>query len=213
MKAKYLYPFVALFAVMLVSCSDESEQLFPAVIEKMAAVNDSVLINSKAFSDGVRSLRPSTSQQTEDGSVLPDRKGEKGRDHREWYDMMFNDRFKNFGTDIIFSTGELYAIDPDDVNRYIFKFYFPEEFREKTELFEGLSIMVYIVDHSYGWYHYQCIFKAYPFQFGDSFTVARDLFQNRHSIEYYIYSDHPTTKCLFHRKIPFSDLVIMKRMQ
>ena len=214
MKTNIVFLFAALFAVMLISCTDEADQLLPIVADELAVTNDSVLIHSNPLSDELRSLRPSTSQQMDDGAVQPDRRGEKGRDHREWYDVIGNGRFKNFDTGSLLSPGELYAIDPDGVNAYIFKFFFPEEFRKNIQVCEGLRISIRRVEEGYlgTWVNYYGVYYAYPFQFDDCFKLPRDYFHNWDVIEYSVYADYKTNY-ISHGQIQFSDLVIIKQKQ
>lgn len=212
MKTKIVYLLAALFAVMLISCADESEQLFPEA-EEMAAVNDSVLINSMAFSDGIRGLRPSASQQMDDGVALPDRKGEKGRDHREWYDMLVNGRFKNFDTGSLLSPGELYAIDSDGHSPYVFKFYFPEEMKIDDE-FLGMRahvVLVYKTKFGFGEVYVRELFSNMnPFHYDDTFTVPRDAFEEWHTIRCTLNNLYAGAVDNISYEISFPDLVIIK---
>lgn len=212
MKTNIVYLLATLFAVMLISCADESEQLFPAA-EEMAAVNDSVLINSMVFSDEIRGLRPSTSQQMDDGVALPDRKGEKGRDHREWYDVLVNGRFKNFDTGSLLSPGELYAIDPDGYSPYIFKFYFPEEMKINDE-FLGMRVYVNVYNKTnIGLYLCGCLIDAYPFHYDDTFTVPRDALEEWHVLRCTLYNLYSGAVKDISYDISFPDLVIVKQLQ
>ena len=207
MKTKNIaYLFAGFLAMTLLSCSDDSE---PLIMQEEVSTT---MLDYQTVTDAQRALLPRSSQQMDDGAVQPDRKGEKGRDHREWYDVIGNGRFKNFDTGSLLSPGELYAIDPDGVNAYIFKFFFPEEFRAKTELYEGLRVVVTIIERGNGWMTSNSkVFDGYPFQFDDSFRFPRSLINDWDIISYNIYSDHPTTECLFRREIQFSDLVIIKQ--
>ena len=214
MKTNIVYLLATLFAVMLISCADESEQLFPAT-EEMAAVNDSVLINSMAFSDEIRGLRPSTSQQMDDdGVALPDRKGEKGRDHREWYDMLSNGRFKNFDTGSLLSPGELYAIDPDGYSPYIFfKFYFPEEMKINDE-FLGMSAYVELrYKTQFGTSFERELVSAYPFHYDDTFTIPRDYLKEWNVLRCRLYNLYSGAVKDISYDISFPDLVIIKQLQ
>ena len=213
MKTNIVYLLATLFAVMLISCADESEQLFPAA-EEMAAVNDSVLINSMAFSDEIRGLRPSTSQQMDDdGVALPDRKGEKGRDHREWYDMLSNGRFKDFDTGSLLSPGELYAIDPDGHSPYIFKFYFPEEMKINDE-FLGMSVYVDLrYKTQFGTTIERRLFSAYPFHYDDTFTVPREGLGDWHILRCTLNNLYSGAVKDISYDISFPDLVIIKQLQ
>ena len=209
MKTKNIaYLFAGFLAMTLLSCSDDSEPLM------MQEEVSTPMLDYQTVTDAQRALLPRSSQQMDDGAVQPDRKGEKGRDHREWYDVIGNGRFKNFDTGSLLSPGELYAIDPDGVNAYIFKFFFPEEFRKNIQVCEGLRISIRRVEEGYlgTWVNYYGVYYAYPFQFDDCFKLPRDYFHNWDVIEYSVYADYKTNY-ISHGQIQFSDLVIIKQKQ
>ena len=205
MKTNIVYLFAALFAVTLISCTDESEQLFPAEVEEM---NDSVLIHSNPLLDEVRSLRPSTSQQMDDGTAQPDRKGEKGRDHREWFHDWTNERLKNLDTGYTLSLGELYAIDPDGVNPYVFKFYFPDELMEEAKKYEGMCVKVMLYSSS-GAFIRDRIYYSQNFSLDDFFTTPRYYVSDCYCFKYYFFQSYSSSS-LFIRETQVKDMVIIK---
>lgn len=188
MKTKIAYLFAGFLTVTLLSCSDDSDLLIQQealvvqqelVMQEEEKQSDSEeesvpILDYQTVLDAQRAVRPSSSQQM-DGEQ-PDKKGQKGRDHRDWYDTFENSRIKDFEKDITqLELGDLYAIDPDGVNKYIFKFYFPEEYREYAKKYEGKRVVVSLYYRT-GWssgMFIQELFRTDSFSLDDSFLVAR----------------------------------------
>ena len=211
MKINIAYLFAGLLAVTLLSCSDDSEPLI--MQEEMSAP----MLDYQTALDAQRALRPSTSQQM-DGEQ-PDKKGQKGRDHRDWYDVFENSRIKDFEKDITqLELGDLYAIDPDGVNPYIFKFYFPDEYREYAKKYEGKRVVVNLY-YIQGWSSrtfIQELFRTDSFSLDDSFLLSRYGWDyayyygwNNMYLGYiiqYSFSDVKGSR----RELQFNDIVIIK---
>ena len=169
MKTNIAYLFAGLLVVSLLSCSDDLEPLM------MQEEVSPPMLDYQTATDAQRALRPSRSSQQMDGEQ-PDKKGEKGRDHRDWFEAFNNTKIKDFEKDITqLELGDLYAIDPDGVNPYIFKFYFPDEYRGYAKKYEGKRVVVnlyYITGWSSGIF-IQELFRTDSFSLDDSFLVSR----------------------------------------
>ena len=201
MKTNIVYLFAGLLAVTLLSCSEDSE---PLIMQKEVSTP---MLDYQTLADAQRALRPSaTAQELEQGQ--PDKKGEKGRDHRDWFDAFENTRIKNFEKDITqLEIGDLYAIDPDGVNPYIFKFYFPEKYRDYAkEEYEGMYLRVSLYSYWGQMVEYN-FFSTSDFSLDDSFTVPREYVSDWYYFEchYNYYSSW-----LDIREVKINDLVIIK---
>ncbi len=169
MKTNIAYLFATLLVVSLLSCSDDSEPLM------MQEEESAPMLDYQTVADAQRALRPSRSSQQADEEE-PDKKGQKGRDHRDWFEAFNNAKIKDFEKDITqLDVGDLYAIDPDGVNPYIFKFYFPEEYQEYANQYEGKRVVVNL-EYIMGWssrLFIQELFRTDSFSLDDSFLVSR----------------------------------------
>ena len=206
MKINIAYLFAGLLAVTLLSCSDDTEPLI------MQEEESALMLDYQTALDAQRALLPSTSQQM-DGEQ-PDKKGQKGRDHRDWYDVFENSRIKDFEKDITqLELGDLYAIDRDGVNPYIFKFYFPEELRDRAKKFEGVRAWVYLC--CYGMGTVKKCFSTDCFSFDDYFTIPIYEMNNWYYFKIYFYNGYEElsyderTKAA-HKEVAFKDMVIIK---
>lgn len=168
MKINVFYLFTAFLAVTLLSCSEDSE---PLIMQEEVSTP---MLDYQTVADAQRALRPSMSSQQVDEED-PDKKGQKGRDHRDWFDAFNNAKIKDFERDITqLGVGDLYAIDPDGVNQYIVKFYFPEEYRDYAKQWEGkiVSASMYYVANN-GIFHMKQLFSTDSFSLDDSFLLSR----------------------------------------
>ncbi|MBO7554192.1 MAG: hypothetical protein J6T82_09200 [Bacteroidaceae bacterium] len=201
MKTNIVYLFAGLLAVTLLSCSEDSE---PLIMQEEVSTP---MLDYQTLADAQRALRPSaTAQEAELGQ--PDKKGEKGRDHRDWFDAFENTRIKNFEKDITqLEIGDLYAIDPDGVNPYIFKFYFPEKYRDYAkEEYEGMYLRVSLYSYWGQMVEYN-FFSTSDFSLDDSFTVPR-----KYVSDWYYFECHYNyySSWLDIREVKINDLVIIK---
>lgn len=205
MKTNIVYLFAGLLAVTLLSCSEDSE---PLIMQEEVSTP---MLDYQTLADAQRALRPSaTAQELEQGQ--PDKKGEKGRDHRDWFDAFENTRIKSFENDITqLDVGDLYAIDPDGVNPYIFKFYFPEEYRDYAKKYEGMQVNVGIYSKYYPEYNpIEYIFQTLYFSLDDSFTVSRYRWDNPYAGYYIKYTFRFGNSIDKEKETTFKDLVIIK---
>lgn len=205
MKTNIAYLFAGLLAVTLLSCSDDSE---PLIMQEEVSTP---MLDYQTIADAQRALRPSMSAKPEEGEQ-PDKKGEKGRDHRDWFDIFENSRIKDFEKDINqLGIGDLYAIDPDGVNPYIFKFYFPEEYMDYAKKeYERMHVLVSL--YSCWGQRVDNYFSTNALSFDDSFTVPREYVSDWY---YFVchYDHYSTTNWRDVRNIQFEDLVIIKEWQ
>jgi len=98
MKTNIAYLFAGFLAVTMLSCSDDLEPLM------MQEEESAPMLEYQTASDAQRALRPRTSQQME--GEQPDKKGEKGRDHREGSNLIRRGR-KDATIVIGFMTGQM----------------------------------------------------------------------------------------------------------
>jgi hypothetical protein len=203
MKTNIAYMFAGLLTVTLLSCSDDSEPL--VMQEEMSTP----MLDYQTVADAQRALRPSmSSQQADEGE--PDKKGQKGRDHRDWFEAFGNTRIKDFERDITqLDVGDLYAIDPDGVNPYIVKFYFPEEYRDYAKQWEGkiVSASMYYVENK-GTFLMKQLFSTDSFSLDDSFLLSRRDWEGG----YFDYVIRYSLAC-DNKEIKYKDLVIIKAWQ
>ncbi len=199
MKTNIAYLFAGLLVVSLLSCSDDLEPLM------MQEEESAPMLEYQTATDAQRALRPRASQQM-DGEQ-PDKKGEKGRDHRDWFDDFNNAKIKDFEKDITqLDVGDLYAIDPDGVNQYIVKFYFPEEYRDYAKKYEGkrASASMYYVENKRS-FQIKQLFSTDSLSFDDTFLLSRTEWDKGYFdyvIRYSLAGDR--------KEIKFNDLVIIK---
>ncbi len=165
MKTNIAYLFAGFLAVTMLSCSNDLEPLM------MQEEESAPMLDYQTATDAQRALRPSMSAKPEDGEQ-PDKKGEKGRDHRDWFDDFNNAKIKDFEKDITqLDVGDLYAIDPDGVNPYIFKFYFPEKYLDYAkEHYTNIRVSLYTYWGQLVEYNF---FTTNELSLDDSFTVPR----------------------------------------
>ena len=198
MKTNIAYLFAGLLVVSLLSCSDDSE---PLIMQKEM---NTPLLDDQTATDAQRALRPRASQQM-DGEQ-PDKKGEKGRDHRDWFDDFNNAKIKDFEKDITqLDVGDLYAIDPDGVNPYIFKFYFPEKYLDYAkEHYTNIRVSLYTYWGQLVEYNF---FSTSDLSFDDSYAVPR-----KYVSDWYYFVCHYSYYSSWHdiREVKFNDLVIIK---
>ena len=180
MKINIAYLFAGFLAMSLLSCSDYSE---PLIMQEEVSTP---MLDYQTATEAQRALRPSMSAKPEEGDQ-PDKKGEKGRDHRDWFDAFNNARIKDLEKDITqLELGDLYAIDPDGVNPYIFRFYFPEKYLDYAkEHYTNIRVSLYswwgagveynyfatsdLVNYSFivpreyvsDWYYFVCYYNYY----------------------------------------------------
>lgn len=200
MKTNIAYLFAGLLAVTLLSCSDDSE---PLIMQEEVSTP---MLDYQTVVDAQRALRPSMSAKPEEGEQ-PDKKGQKGRDHRDWFEAFGNTRIKDFEKDITqLDVGDLYAIDVDGVNPYIVKFYFPEEYMDYAKQWEGKIVsasMYYVQDH--GTFLMKELFRTDSFSLDDSFLLSRRDWEGGYFdyvIRYSLASDN--------KEIKYKDLLIIK---
>ena len=200
MKTNIAYLFAGLLAVTLLSCSDDSE---PLIMQEEVSTP---MLDYQTIADAQRALRPSMSAKPEEGEQ-PDKKGEKGRDHRDWFEAFNNAKIKDFERDITqLDVGDLYAIDVDGVNPYIVKFYFPEEYMDYAKQWEGKIVsasMYYVQDH--GTFLMKELFRTDSFSLDDSFLLSRRDWEGGYFdyvIRYSLASDN--------KEIKYKDLLIIK---
>lgn len=200
MKTNIAYLFAGLLAVTLLSCSDDSE---PLVMQEEVSTP---ILDYQTVVDAQRALRPSMSAKPEEGEQ-PDKKGEKGRDHRDWFEAFNNAKIKDFERDITqLDVGDLYAIDVDGVNPYIVKFYFLEEYMDYAKQWEGKIVsasMYYIQGH--GTFLMKELFRTDSFSLDDSFLLSRRDWEGGYFdyvIRYSLASDN--------KEIKYKDLLIIK---
>ena len=199
MKTNIVYLFAGLLAMTLLSCSDDSE---PLIMQQEVSTP---MLDYQTVTDAQRALRPSRSSQQMDGEQ-PDKKGEKGRDHRDWFDDFNNAKIKDFEKDITqLDVGDLYAIDPDGVNQYIFKFYFPEKYLDYAkEHYTNIRVSLYTYWGQLVEYNY---FTTNDLSLDDSFTVPR-----KYVSDWYYFVCHYNYFFSWYdiREVKFNDLVIIK---
>ena len=224
MKTNIAYLFAGLLAVTLFSCSDDSDLLIhqePLVVlqelvmqeEEMKSDSEEVstpMLDLQTVADAQRALRPSISQQM-DGEQ-PDKKGQKGRDHRDWFDTFDSMRLKDLEKNAILQFGDLYAIERSGKDSLLFKFYLPEELKDKAYLYEGLHVKV-ITYFRYGdgltISKKKELFSNDCFSFDDSFMVSKNEWEQKnrdHIIQYFFWDD---IKC-DGRETTLENLVIFK---
>ncbi len=202
MKTNIAYLFAGLLVVSLLSCSDDLEPLM------MQEEESAPMLEYQTATDAQRALRPRASQQM-DGEQ-PDKKGEKGRDHRDWFDDFNNAKIKDFEKDITqLDVGDLYAIDPDGVNQYIVKFYFPEEYRDYAKKYEGkrASASMYYVENKRS-FQIKQLFSTDSLSFDDTFLLSRTEWDKG----YFDYVIRYSLAC-DNKEIKYKDLVIIKAWQ
>ncbi|MBR1940978.1 MAG: hypothetical protein IJ845_06570 [Bacteroidaceae bacterium] len=206
MKTNIAYLFAAMLTIFLLSCSGDSEPL--VVAEEEMQLNSDPMIDYQTASDAQRSLRPKATTQQMDGDQ-PDKKGEKGRDHRDWINDIGRAAIKNFEKETKLGYGDLYAIDKDGVNPYIVKFYFPEEdYEEYATKYEGrrVSVSMIYINGNGSSMHVKTLYDTYSFSLDDSFLVSRTEFSNGYFdyvLHYYLSGEN--------RRINFKDLPIIKQ--
>lgn len=183
---------------LLASCQDDI--LLPEE-EKPTIIIDNI--------DALRSVKPKSTSGRQSDTI---HNGEKGRDHRDWFDIFENDCIKDFEKDITqLGIGDLYAIDPDGVNPYIFKFYFPEEFMDYAKKeYERMHVLVSL--YSCWGQRVDNYFSTNALSFDDSFTVPREYVSDWY---YFVchYDYYSTTNWRDVRDVKFQDLVIIKEWQ
>ena len=200
MKTNIAYLFAGFLAVTMLSCSDDLEPLM------MQEEVSTPMLEYQTASDAQRALRPRTSQQME--GEQPDKKGEKGRDHRDWFHDWTNERLKSLDTGSVLSLGELYALDPDGVNPYIFKFYFPDELKEEAKKYEGMCVKVMLYNSS-GAFIRDRIYYSENFSLDDFFTIPRYYVSDCYCFKYYFIQSYSSSS-LFMRETQVKDMVIIK---
>ena len=194
MKRKIIISLL-LLGGLLVSCQDDI--LLPEEEKPTILITDI---------DAIRSVKPKSSSGRSSDTIHD---GEKGRDHRDWFEVFENTRIKDFEKDKVLNIGDLYAIDPDGVNPYIFKFYFPEEYRDYAkEEYEGMHVLVSLystwgqrVEYNY--------FSTNQLSLDDSFNVPREYVSDWY---YFVcsFNNYSSTTWRDVRNIKFEDLVIIK---
>ena len=202
MKTNIAYLFAGFLAMTLLSCSDDSEPLM------MQEEVSTPMLDYQTVTDAQRALLPRSSQQMDDGAVQPDRRGEKGRDHRDWFHDWTNERLKNLDTGSTLSLGELYAIDPDGVSPYVFKFYFPDELKEEAMKYEGMCVKVMLYNSS-GAFIKDRIYYSENFSLDDFFTTPRYYVSDCYCFKYYFIQGYSNSS-LFIRETQVKDMVIIK---
>ena len=202
MKTNIAYLFAGFLAMTLLSCSDDSEPLM------MQEEVSTPMLDYQTVTDAQRALLPRSSQQMDDGAVQPDRRGEKGRDHRDWFHDWTNERLKNLDTGSTLSLGELYAIDPDGVSPYVFKFYFPDELKEEAMKYEGMCVKVMLYNSS-GAFIKDRIYYSENFSLDDFFTTPRYYVSDCYCFKYYFFQSYSSSS-LFIRETQVKDMVIIK---
>ena len=204
MKTNIAYLFAGFLAVTMLSCSDDSEPLM------MQEEYSASLVDYQTATEAQRALHPIISSQQTDGED-PDKKGQKGRDHREWYDVFGSGRIKNLNADFL-SPGQLFAIDTDGHSPYIFKFYFPEEKKINDE-FLGMRVYVDVYQKTTtGMYYYDHFIDAYPFHYDDTFIVPRDYLKEWHVLRCHLYNLYSGLTKEIYYDISFPDLVIIETL-
>lgn len=156
--------------------------------------------------DALRSVKPKSTPGRSSDTIHD---GEKGRDHRDWFEVFENSRIKDYEKDKVLNIGDLYAIDPDGVNPYIFKFYFPEEYKDYAkEKYERMHVKVSLYTY---WgepveYNY---FYTNELSLDDSFTVPRKYVSDWY---YFVccFNYYSSTTWSDVRNIKYEDLVIIK---
>lgn len=206
MKTNIAYLFAAMLAISLLSCSGDSEPLVMA--EEEMQLNSDPMIDYQTASDAQRSLRPSVTTQQMDGDQ-PDKKGEKGRDHRDWINDIGSTAIKSFEKEKQLGIGDLYAIDKDGVNPYIVKFYFPEEYREYAKQYEGklFSVSMFYIEGNGATMRMKELFKTDSFSLDDSFPVSRTEWDNGYFDYVFVYDWNNCEQ----RMMRYKDLTIIKQ--
>ena len=194
MKRKIIISLL-LLGGLLVSCQDDI--LLPEEEKPTILITDI---------DALRSVKPKSSSGRSSDMIHD---GEKGRDHRDWFEVFENSRIKDFEKDKVLNIGDLYAIDPDGVNPYIFKFYFPEEYRDYAkEEYEGMHVKVSLYT-TWGQSVEDTFFYTNDLSLDDSFTVPREYVSDWY---YFVcsFNNYSSTTWRDVRNIKFEDLVIIK---
>ena len=202
MNRKFFISLLLLGGV-LVSCQDDI--LLPEEEEPTTIINNM---------DALRSVKPKSTSGRQSDTI---HNGEKGRDHRDWYDIFENTCIKDFEKDVPqLGIGDLYAIDPDGVNPYIFKFYFPEDYRDyANEEYERMYVLVSL----YSWWgqmieynYFSTNFSRNALSLNVSFTVPREYVSDWY---YFVCHFGYYSGTYWHdvRTVKFEDLVIIKEWQ
>lgn len=211
MKTNIAYLFAAMLAISLLSCSGDSEPL--VVAEEEMQLNSDPMIDYQTASDAQRSLRPRATTQQMDGDQ-PDKKGEKGRDHRDWINDIGRAAIKNFEKETKLEFGDLYAIDKDGVNPYIVKFYFPEESMEYAKQYEGkrATAAMYYEDggfyeeRGWGFFLMKQLFQTDNFSLDDSFPVSRTEWENGYFDYVLVYHLNGERRMIKFKDLPIIEL-------
>lgn len=208
-----LYWLLLLFVGLLTSCEEyEVLQVLEEEQEAVQAVSDeqevAMLVDYQAAMDAQRAKKPQrTNSQTEETENY----GEKGRDRRDWFHNWSNERLKSLDTGSVLSIGELYAIDPDGVNPYIFKFYFPEELGDKSKEYLGMSVSVMIYSTNKNERApIKTVFHTESLSLDDSFRVSRSDWNDWYYIRYSFRRGYSVDSSSETRETTFNDMVIIK---
>ena len=171
MKTNIAYLFAGLLAVTLLSCSDDLE---PLIIQEEETA---LMLDYQTVTDAQRALRPSTSAQPKDGQQ-PDKKGQKGRDHRDNVDYYGNERLK-IESPRELHVGDLYVTGYDEEkDEYYMQFYWGDEISEETKAMLTLA-QIYVIFNrqGYGSLGSGKSSSSYPnyYAIGDTFSFPGDI--------------------------------------